>query len=1215
MFFKIFRFEIRYQVRQPLLWLVTLLFALLTFSAVTSDAVRLGGGIGNVHRNAPSVILNLLSVMTILGMFAITAFVASAAIRDFEHDTAALFFSKPIRKFDYLAGRFAGSLTASLGVFVGAALGILIGSWMPWIEAERLGRFALAPYAYAFLVIILPNVLFLGAVFFTLASLSRSVLFTYMGVVFAFVLFGISGILLGDLDNQALASLLDPFGNASLNLVTRYWTPLEKNTALPALWSNLGLNRLLWIAVALLVFAANLALFNPAKSGLRRKRPKLAEPQPEEDEEEALGRASSGGALPRAAQSFSGAASFRLFLKQARLETIGVLKSVLFLVLLAFGLTNFLASAALSDEIFGTSVYPVTRNMLQYLAGTFSFLLIIIVTFYAGELFWKERSHKLNEVYDALPVPTWVPFAAKLAAIAGIVLTFEAVGVLAAMGFQLSKGYTRFEPLLYVKGVFVESSFFLLTAVLAICLQAFTNSKFLGYLVMILYMVSRAVLNLLSFNHVLYRYGSTPSASPETLYSDMNGYGHFVAGFLWLNLYWALFAAFLFALALLLKARGTEDRWQIRWRIAKERFRGPVATALVAALLGFVAVGIWIFYNTNVRNQYLPEDKQKDRQADYEKKYRKYKDAPLPRITDVKVDVDLYPEERRMAARGHYLLANKTDKPIDTLYVNLPPRITVNSLAFRDHQRTLFDRQQGFSIYKLKAPLAPGETMPFDFSLEVKNPGFPNGNSDTSLVYNGTFFNNRQYFPVFGYAEERQLLDRNDRRKRGLPPVLRMAKVDDLFARRNTYIAKDSDWIRFAATVSTSPDQIAIAPGYLQREWTANGRRYFQYQMDAPILHFYSFLSAAYQVKRDRWNDVAIEIYYSAPHAYNVDRMIASIKKSLDYYTRNFGPYQHRQVRILEFPRYAQFAQSFPNTIPYSEGLGFIARLKEDPEAIDYVFYVTAHEVAHQWWAHQVIGGDVQGSTMLSETLAQYSALMVMEKEYGPEKMRRFLKYELDNYLRGRSTELLEEEPLMLVENQPYIHYRKGSVVMYALKDAIGEEAVNRALASYVREVKFQQPPFTHTPDLMRHFYEVTPPDKRYILKDLFETITLFENRATEAVWRKRADGKYDVDLTVEAKKVRADGKGVETPTTLDDWIDIGVFGKEKKGRKEEETVLYLEKHRLTQPKTTFHLVVDKPPVEAGIDPLNKLVDRDSKDNRKKVTAAAAAGKAAAPVG
>ena len=169
-----------------------------------------------------------------------------------------------------------------------------------------------------------------------------------------------------------------------------------------------------------------------------------------------------------------------------------------------------------------------------------------------------------------------------------------------------------------------------------------------------------------------------------------------------------------------------------------------------------------------------------------------------------------------------------------------------------------------------------------------------------------------------------------------------------------------------------------------------------------------------------------------------------------------------RDYHVLEFPRYARFAQSFPNTIPFSESIGFIAKLdEEDEEAIDYVFYVTAHEVAHQWWAHQVIGGFMQGATVMSETMSQYSALMVMEKEYGAEKMRRFLKYELDAYLRGRGGELIEELPLLFVENQPYIHYRKGSLIMYALKDYIGEPVLNAALKRYVEAVKFQQPPYT----------------------------------------------------------------------------------------------------------------------------------------------------------
>ena len=157
-----------------------------------------------------------------------------------------------------------------------------------------------------------------------------------------------------------------------------------------------------------------------------------------------------------------------------------------------------------------------------------------------------------------------------------------------------------------------------------------------------------------------------------------------------------------------------------------------------------------------------------------------------------------------------------------------------------------------------------------------------------------------------------------------------MAKVDDLGARGNTYLANDADWIDFETAVSTSADQIAHRARAISRsEWTEGDRRYFHYKMDAPILHFYSYLSARYEVRRDAWNGVAIEVYYHKPHTYNVERMIEAIKKSLDYFTANFGPYQHRQVRIVEFPRYAQFAQSFPNTIPFSESIGFIARLKE----------------------------------------------------------------------------------------------------------------------------------------------------------------------------------------------------------------------------------------------------------------------------------------------
>ncbi len=305
-------------------------------------------------------------------------------------------------------------------------------------------------------------------------------------------------------------------------------------------------------------------------------------------------------------------------------------------------------------------------------------------------------------------------------------------------------------------------------------------------------------------------------------------------------------------------------------------------------------------------------------------------------------------------------------------------------------------------------------------------------------------------------------------------------------------------------------------------------------------MNFFSVLSARYQVVRDRWQDVDLAIYYQPGHEYNLAKMIKGMKASLEYCTANFSPYQNKTLRIVEFPRYASFAQSFPASIPYSESIGFIARV--DPKSeddVDYPFYVTAHEVAHQWWAHQVIGGNVQGATLMSESLAQYTALMVMKHEVGPDQMRRFLKYEMDRYLNGRSAERKKELPLERVENQGYIHYSKASVVFYALQDYVGEDMVNQALHEYVQAVAYQNPPYTYSVELIDRLRKIVPPELSYIIGDMFETITLYENRALSATYRQTPEGKYEVKpKLVAAKKIKGGrverGKAIFSSVGLD---------------------------------------------------------------------------------
>jgi aminopeptidase N len=349
-------------------------------------------------------------------------------------------------------------------------------------------------------------------------------------------------------------------------------------------------------------------------------------------------------------------------------------------------------------------------------------------------------------------------------------------------------------------------------------------------------------------------------------------------------------------------------------------------------------------------------------------------------------------------------------------------------------------------------------------------------------------------------------------------------------------------------------------------------------------------------VRKDKWQDVDLAVYYHPPHEYNVERMLAAMKASLDVFSTVFGPYQFKQARILEFPAYDSFAQSFANTIPYSEGIGFVLDLR-DPDQIDAVTFVTAHEMAHQWWGHQAIGADKQGSTMLVETFAQYGALLVMEKLLGKDQIRRFLKYELDRYLRERGGEVVEELPLARVENQGYIHYRKGAVAMYGLKELVGEATVNRAMQRLIAEYGFKPAPYPDTRDFLRLLRAEAGPQYDEAIADLFERITLYDLKATP-----RPDGKYEVVFTIEARKRYADGKGVETEAPLAEPFEIGVFTAEPGHKRFAATdVLLFERRELRDGKTEVKLVVDKKPTHVGVDPYNKRIDRNSDDNVVKV--------------
>jgi hypothetical protein len=481
--------------------------------------------------------------------------------------------------------------------------------------------------------------------------------------------------------------------------------------------------------------------------------------------------------------------------------------------------------------------------------------------------------------------------------------------------------------------------------------------------------------------------------------------------------------------------------------------------------------------------------------------------------------------------------------------------------------------------------------MTLAFGAHFAGRGYPNDNPNNDIVANGTFLNSTlRYFPSLCYEDDVELSSDDERKGAHLPPKAGAPSLSDESARANSF-ACDADWVTFDAVLSTAPDQIAIAPGALQREWMANGRRFFAYRMDSPIRTSYSIQSGRYVVRHDSAPGVAIDVYYHPGHDVDVGRMIEGTKRGLAYYGTHFSPYQFHQFRIVEFPRYQDFAEAFPGTVPFSEGLGFISRVRDSENDIDWPLFATAHELGHQWWGQQITPANQEGSVLLVESLAEYSALTVMEQKYGVASLRKFLRHELDRYLSGRATERKPEVPLMRVGDvsQLYIAYYKGSLAFYALRDYIGEDSLNAALSRFLHDKAFQQPPYTNSAELLQYLRAVTPDSLQYVIHDLFETITLYDNRATAATAKRRADGRYDVSLTFDARKLRADSLGTEHDIPIDDYIDVGVFAGNRP--------LAVRKIHVTQPTMTVTFVVNERPTKAGVDPFNKLIDRAPEDN------------------
>jgi len=1170
-------FEWRYQTRQA-----TFLLAVAVFFWLGGVFVATGYGPDNLAVNSAYGVAQSLGLLSLVSLFVLSLFCANTVQRDAEHRMAELVFTTSVSKRDYLVGRFAGALLAALAVLAAGMVGLMVAPWVVSVDVARLDGLHVERYLWAFAVLGVPNVVLAASLLFAVSALFRSTLACYVGGVFVYGLYfvgslwGDSPLMAGSAPQRpealARAALLDPFGLSAFFEQTRYWTDDERATRLLVPGGHLLWNRLLWLGVAVAVLGVVSWRFSfraPARAGRGAG----------EAREDA---APVAVVAARVEPGTPGLAAFASALRQ-ELGFLSRSRPLLALLVLWGFIAGMEVAAAASGGEYGTRRVLSLALLLDCLRQPLSLVGSLTVIYFSAELVWRERAARFDALVDATPAPALVFYLAK--AVALVTLVGVLAGVAAAVGllYPLVTGSSRPEPALLGALLWLGGLPLALFAVAALLMQTLSPHRYVGMVASLLLcgLILRG--DALGLAHPLLRY----AGAPPVRHTDLNGFGPMAASFSAFMGYWGAFAALLAFVTVGLWRRGVPSGLWRRARALPGHWGRPGLYGAGASALAFLAVGCAVFHDSNRVNVYETREEALAWRADYERAFKVHESLAQPSIVGVRTSVDLFPREARYRVAGTYRLENRASTPVDTVWVAVPRGQGSATVSLRGAALMEHDGRFGMYRFQLERPLLPGGEAELAFEVVRQQRGVRAADFDLSVVENGSFLLFQDAFPSIGYRHAYELRDPVERRARGLPATPRMPALDESGEGRQR---PPPAAVTFEATVSTDEDQVALTSGTLRRQWREGGRGYFHYVMARPMVPVFAFASARYAVERVSHRGVEVEVYFHPAHAANVKRILDAATRTLDELGTRYGPYPHAELRIAEIPSYWGFgALATPNLVFFVEDRGFLT--EPSGEDVDLVLRRTAHEVAHQWWGHQLVAAEVEGATMLVESLTKYAEQRVLAREHGERALDVVLEFERDRYLSDRTSAREVEPALYKVTNQSYLSYRKGALVMNALRDLVGEDTLDAALRRLLR---------THAPargatslDLLDALHAQAPARHHALIDQWLKDVVLYALAVESATVTAREDGRFEVKARVRGAKHARRG-GVDVPLAMDERLDVAVYaGAPSSGA----SPLAVGKVAVRDGPAEVTLVVDTRPTHVSLDPFLLRIERERGDN------------------
>ena len=1154
--------------------------------------------------NSPMSIFSLMNFFNKILLFILPAVIGHSVYRDFKSNAHSLLYSYPFTKIDYLAGKFLSSFLIVCLIASMVILGFIAGTHLPGVIDSLIIPFDPMVYIQIYFIYLIPNLLIFSAVVFAVVVFSRNIYAGFITVIVLLIVREVVMKLTGGTGSGLAYLLTDPFCESATYFYTATYSAAQMNLIDIPSGTFIFYNRLLWISISAFILFCVYRNFSFSRSAVsfnfKRTIP------------ERIIKNNFGGIdkikLPVVSYQFSFIHQLKVAWKLSGSDFKCIISGGSFISILIAGSLLVMIILLQMNPQYDNRLLPLTWVMLGFPVFFFSTIINLLTFLYAGVLIHRDRTSRINELTDISPVPDWVFLFSKFLALLKMQALLLSGLMISGVSVQMYNGYFNFEPGHYLFDLFViHLPEFIIWTFAAVFIQSLVSNQYLSLLLLIGGSFLFSQFPRLGIEKFIFRFNQNPEPDFFLKYSDLSNYSHSLSPYFTYKTYWMIFGVLLFAAALLFWQRGVSQSLKERTSALNSRLKSRIGlkVSLAVSLILFLILGFRINKIDTADERILTEDEREKIISEADKKYEKYRLKIQPRIVSVKVNMNLFPDALSFNSDGEYMIVNRSDKSIDTLLVNYGFDIKTKYSIDKGSRFISRDSAAHFDIILLNEGIAPGDSLKLAFEIE----SIPNSilHKNSLVENNGTFITSEIY-PGLGYYSGDSFTD-----------------VSDSSVLRNHYRSIDADFIDFETTVSTSADQTAIAPGYLMEEWAVNGRRYFKYISADKVTNDYVFLSGKFEIKKDKWNDVDLEIYYLKGHEFNLENLMRGMKAALEYNEKYFGPYQHRHARIVEYSRsIGNFAMSFANTIPYSES-NFVMDIDDGREnSLNTPLLGAAHELSHQWWGLQVIPANVNGVRMITESMAEYVSLKVLEHLYGKNRSSVFLKKALDIYLGKRNSETDIEKPLMYNSGlgKSYIPYQKGSIVFNAMSDYLGEDILNGALKKYFEKEKLKEAPYSTSAEMIDFIREVTPDSLMYLIKDMFETVTFYDNRILNVASSQLNDGRYKTDIEFVISKHRVNENGIivygDNPgeaaaytsaetgdqissLPLKDYIEISILSGEKNSGVQGENLIYTEKRRIGQIHNIISVITDKIPYEVVIDPFITLIDINIKDNAYKL--------------